>query len=79
MSAGPGGQRIVATPQNGPVMMARPQGQSAQLINGHLVRTSGGGVLVGGQRPGAPATIQQQIMRPGGGMSMVRNYFGYLS
>jgi len=71
MSAGPGGQRIVATPQNGPVMMARPQGQSAQLINGHLVRTSGGGVLVGGQRPGAPATIQQQIMRPGGGMSMV--------
>jgi len=72
MSAGPGGQRIVATPQNGPVMMARPQGQSAQLINGHLVRTSGGGVLVGGQRPGNPANIQQQIMRPGGGgMSMV--------
>ena len=75
MSSDPEGQRIVATPQNGPVMMTRPQSQSTQLMNGQPVPTSSGGVLVCGQRPAEPGTIQQQIIRPEGAVCMVRINF----
>ncbi len=74
MSSGPGGQRIVPTPPNGSVMVARPQQiQPPQMLaNGQMVRTSAGGMIMGGLRGGPMPTqgnISQPIIRPG--MSMV--------
>lgn len=74
MSSGPGGQRIVPNPPNGSVMVARPQQvQPPQMLaNGQLVRTSAGGMIMGGHRGGPMPTqgnMVQPIIRPG--MSMV--------
>ena len=76
MSAGPGGQRIMPTPPNGPMIQAtRTPVQSQQILsNGQILRTSTGGMIVGAQqRPSMnslpPANMQQQFIRPG--MSMV--------
>ena len=58
-----GGQRIVPTGQGGSIMVARPQGQQAQMIpGGQIVRTSSG-ILLNPQRPVNP--IQPQVIRPG--------------